>query len=75
MKPELQENLDKARSITTELDGILSRNKYHEDQCTLLVAGLLTTVIQYHHSIVLLINAGDVRAAAVLAQICTSHYG
>jgi len=32
------------------------------------VAGLLTTLIQYHHGILLLVKAGDVRAAAALAR-------
>jgi hypothetical protein len=68
MKPELLESLDKARDTITSLDGILFRNKYTDDLSTVFVAGLLTTLIQYHHGILLLVNSGDVRAAAALAR-------
>lgn len=68
MKPELVENLNKARNTITELNPILSRNKYRDDLGNALVAGLLTTEIQYHHSILLLINSAYVRAAAALAR-------
>ena len=68
MKPELLESLDEARDTITSLNGILSANKYTDDLSTVLVTGLLTTLIQYHHSILLLVNVGDVRAAAALAR-------
>ena len=68
MKPELVGNLAKARETITELDGILRRNKFADDLCTVLVTGLLTTIIQYHHSILLLINSADIRSAAALTR-------
>jgi len=68
MKPELVENLNKARDTITELDSILSRNQFADDLCTVLVTGLLTSLVQYHHSILLLINSGDMRSAAALSR-------
>lgn len=68
MKPELVGNLTKARDTITELDCILSRNKFADDLCTVLVTGLLTTLIQYHRSILLLIKSADIRSAAALAR-------
>ena len=68
MKPELVEHLNKAREAMTDLDSILSRNKYRDDLRSALVAGLLTTIIQYHHSILLLANHGDIRSAVALAR-------
>ena len=68
MKSELLENLDKARDAMTSLDSILSGNKFSDDLSTILVAGLLTTLIQYHRGILLLVKAGDVRAATALAR-------
>ena len=68
MKPELVDSLKQARDTITELDNVLSRPKFADDLCIVLVNGLLTTLIQYHHSILLLINSGDTRSAAALAR-------
>ena len=68
MKPELVGNLAKARDTITELNCILSRNKFADDLCTVLVAGLLTTLIQYHRSILHLIDFAYIRSAAALAR-------
>ena len=68
MKPELVGNLAKARDTITELNCILSRNKFADDLCTVLVTGLLTTLVKYHHSILFLINSAYMRSAAALAR-------
>ena len=68
MELELLGNLAKARDTITELVCILSRNKFADDLCTVLVRGLLATLIQYHRSILLLINSADTRSAAALAR-------
>jgi hypothetical protein len=68
MKFELMQELSGARDTITELVRIFSRNKYRGDLGTVLVAGLLTALIQYHRSIILLSNSGSVRAAVALAR-------
>ncbi len=68
MKPELIRDLSGARDTITELDRIFLKNRYRADLGTVLVAGLLTAMIQYHRSIVLLSSSGSVRAAVALAR-------
>jgi hypothetical protein len=68
MNLELVEKLNKAREAIGEIDRILARNKYSDDLRTVMVSGLLATIIQHLRSLLVLINSGAVRSAAVLVR-------
>jgi hypothetical protein len=47
MKPELAKHLDKVRDTVAEVDRIVSSHTYPDDRRTVLVMGLLATIIQH----------------------------
>ena len=68
MKPELAKHLDKVRDTVTEVDRIVSSHKYPGDARTVLVRGLLSTIIQHHRSLLQLIKFGTVASAYALTR-------
>ncbi len=68
MKPELAEHLNKLSDAVVELDRILELHKYPSDPRNVAVTGLLSTVLQYHHSILQLINSGAILSAVALIR-------
>jgi hypothetical protein len=65
MKLELAEHLKKVRGTVNEVDRILGVPKYANDPLSVMVIGLLSTIIQHHRSIVVLVSSGSVRAALI----------
>ena len=63
MKPELAKHLDKVRETVAEVDRIVSAHSYPADRRTVMVMGLLSTIIQHHRSILLLIKSGGTFAS------------
>jgi hypothetical protein len=57
MKLELTKHLDKVRDTVTEVDRIVSSHKYLSDRRTVMVMGLLSTIIQHHRSMLHLIKS------------------
>src|SRR5262252_7403426 len=69
MKLELATHLDKVRDTVSEVNNVISSHKYPEDRRTVLVMGLLFTIIQHHRSILLLIKSvGTVGSSWALAR-------
>jgi len=48
MNPELLEHLDKARDTVNQVDLIVSSHRYPNDIRTVMIMGLLSTIIQHH---------------------------
>jgi len=63
MKAELAKHLDTARETVAEVDRIVSTHSYPADRRTVMVMGLLSTIIQHHRSILLLIKSGGTLAS------------
>jgi len=63
MKPELAKHLDTVRETVAEVDRIVSAHSYPADRRTVMVMGLLSTIIQHHRSILLLIKSGGTLAS------------
>src|SRR3974377_1336517 len=57
MKLELKKHLDKVRGTVTEVDRIVSSHRYPSDKRTVMVMGLLSTIIQHHRSMLQLIKS------------------
>jgi hypothetical protein len=57
MKLELTKHLDKVRDTVTEVDRTVSSHKYPSDRRTVMVMGLLSTIIQHHRSMLHLIKS------------------
>jgi len=57
MKLELTKHLDKVRGTVTEVDRIVSSHRYPSDKRTVMVMGLLSTIIQHHRSMLQLIKS------------------
>jgi hypothetical protein len=68
MKPELAKHLDKIRDTAAEVDRIVSSHKYSGDRRTVLVMGLLGTMIQHHHGVLQLVKSGIVGSSCALAR-------
>jgi hypothetical protein len=68
VKLELAEHLNRVRVAVTEVDRILARHKHADDSRTVMVIGLLATIIQYHRSILLLLSSGAARSAVALIR-------
>ena len=69
MKPELSKHLDKVRATVAEVDRIISLHKYPSDRRTVMVMGLLSTIIQHHRSMLHLIkSAGAAGSSWTLAR-------
>jgi len=64
MKRELTKHLDKIRDTVAEVDRIVSSHRYPSDRRTVVVMGLLSTIIQHHRSILLLIKSGGTFASS-----------
>jgi len=68
MKLELARYLDKARDTVTEVDRIVSLHSYPGDIRTVMVRGLLATIIEHHRSILQLLRSGAVDSSYALAR-------
>ena len=69
MKLELTKHLDKVRDTVTEVDRTVSSHKYPSDRRTVMVMGLLSTIIQHHRSMLHLIkSAGTAGSSWALAR-------
>jgi hypothetical protein len=68
MKPELANHLNKLRDTVAEMDRILALRKCPNNPRNVAVAGLLSTIVQHHHSILQLINSGAIRSAVALIR-------
>ena len=68
MKFELVKHLDKARETITEVDRIVSLHPYPGDTRTVMVRGLLATIIEHHRSILELLKSGAVDSSFALAR-------
>ena len=69
MKLELARHLNKVRDTVTEVERIVSSHKYPSDRRTVMVMGLLSTIIQHHRSMLHLIkSAGTAGSSWALAR-------
>jgi len=68
MKPELVEHLDKARDTVSEVERIVSSHRYPSDTRTVMVMGLLSTIIQHHRGMLLLIKSANVGSSYALTR-------
>jgi hypothetical protein len=69
MKLELTKHLDQVRDTVIEVDRIVSSHKYPGDRRTVMVMGLLSTIIQHHRSMLQLIkSAGTAGSSWALAR-------
>jgi len=69
MKLELAKHLDKTRDTVTEVERIVSSHKYPRDRRTVMVMGLLSTIVQHHRSMLHLIkSAGTAGSSWALAR-------
>ena len=63
-----RKHLGKARDTVTEVDRIVSSHTYPDDTRTVMVRGLLATMIQYHRSVLLSVQSGIVAPAYSLTR-------
>lgn len=77
MKAELAHHLDKVRVTVAEVERIVDLHEYPNDPRTVLVRGLLATIIEHHRSVLLLIKNGSAGSAYALARdiIRGTRYG
>jgi hypothetical protein len=68
MKFELTRHLDKARDTVTEVERIVSLHGYPTDKRTVLTRGLLSTIIEHHRGMLILIKSGTIGSAYALAR-------
>jgi hypothetical protein len=68
MRPELLEHLDKARDTVSQVERIISSHEYQGDTRTVMVRGLLSTIIEYHRSMLQLIKSGAIASSRALAR-------
>lgn len=64
----VRRHLDQVRDTVTEVDRILSSHTYPSDPRTVMVRGLLSTIIQHHRSLLLLIKSGAVASSYALTR-------
>ena len=63
MKLELKEHLDKVRNTISEVDRILSSHSYASDKRTVMVMGLLSTMVGNLQTMLQLIKSGGMSGA------------
>jgi len=68
MKLELSRHLDKARDTVAEVDRLISLHRYPGDMRTVMVRGLLATVMEHHRSILQLLRSGAIESSYALAR-------
>jgi len=68
MKPDLARHLDRTRDTVAEVDRVVSSHSYHSDRRTVMVIGLLSTIIEHHRGMLQLIKSGMVGSACALAR-------
>jgi hypothetical protein len=68
MKPELIEYLDKARDTVSQVEGIVSSHGYPDDTRTVMVRGLLSTIMEDHRSMLQLFKLEAIASARALAR-------
>ncbi|HUN63360.1 MAG TPA: hypothetical protein VMU53_15285 [Candidatus Sulfotelmatobacter sp.] len=68
MQLELARHLDKARDTVAEVDRIVSLHQYPSDTRTVVVRGLLGTIMEHHRSILQLLKSGAVDSSYALAR-------
>jgi hypothetical protein len=68
MKPELVEHLNKARDTVNQVERIVSSHEYPGDTRTVMVRGVLSTIIEYHRSMLPLIKTGAIASSRALTR-------
>jgi|SRR6516165_548440 hypothetical protein len=68
MKPELANHLNKTRGTVTEVVQVVSSRKYPSDIRTVIIRGLLSTIIEHHRSLLELLKFGTIGSAYALAR-------
>ena len=68
MKAELLGHLDKVRNTVAEVDRIVFSHTYPDDKRTVMVVGLLATIIQYHQGVLHLVKSGSVGSSYSLVR-------
>ncbi len=68
MKPETEEHLKKVEGAVAEANHILAQHDYPDNSRTVIVVGLLATMIEHHRAMLLLIRTGRVGSAFALAR-------
>lgn len=68
MKPETVEHLKNVEKTIAEANRILATHTYPDDSRTVMVIGLLSTMIEHHRSMLLLIGKGFVGSSFSLAR-------
>jgi hypothetical protein len=68
MKLELSRHLDRARDTVSEVGRIISLHSYPDDRRTVMVRGLLATIMEHHRSILQLLRSGAVDSSYALAR-------
>jgi hypothetical protein len=68
MKPDLAKHLDNTRGTVAEVDRIVSSHSYRGDKRTVMVMGLLSTIIEHHRGMLQLIKSGTVGSSCALAR-------
>jgi hypothetical protein len=68
MKPETVEHLKKVEKAIADANHILAKHTYPDDSRTVMVIGLLSTMIEHHRSMLLLIGNGLVGSSFSLAR-------
>jgi hypothetical protein len=68
MKPELVEYLDKARDTVSQVERIVSSHGYADDTRTVMVRGLLSTIMEDHRSMLQLFKLEAIASARALAR-------
>ena len=68
MKLELARHLDKTGDTVNEVVRIVSSHEYPSDTRTVMVRGLLATIIEHHRSILRLLKSGSVDSSYALAR-------
>ena len=68
MRPETEEHLQKVESAAAQANHILAQHDYPDNSRTVIVIGLLATMIEHHRAMLLLIRNGRVGSAFALAR-------
>ena len=68
MKLELVGHLDKVRDTIAEVNRIVSSHRYPDDKRTVMVVGLLATIIEYHQGVLQLVKSGSAGSAYSLVR-------
>jgi hypothetical protein len=69
MTPKLaREHLDKARDTVMEVERLVCSHTYPDDKRTVMVRGELSTIIQHHRSVLLLLRSGIVTSSYALTR-------